>query len=273
MELITSLQNSRIKNICLLSSKAAERKRQQLFVLEGAREISLAIAGNYRFEAVFTCPELLKTTDYPEVMQFFSGDSRLHKNDKEDCYEVSEAVFQKIAYREGSDGILAVACPKSHQLSDLQLPENPFVIVLESVEKPGNLGAILRTADAAKADAVVVCDPTTDIYNPNVVRSSVGCLFTVPVAVCSNEDALAFLKNKQISAFAAELTAAQWYQDTDFTAPSAVVMGTEADGLTDFWLKNADARIKIPMRGVIDSLNVSVSTAILTFEAMRQRGF
>ena len=280
MERITSLQNSRIKNVCLLSSKATERKQQQLFVLEGAREISLAIAGNYSFDSVFICPELLNTTDYPEVKQSFSWDwlpsnvvSRLRGNDNGNTFEVSEAVFQKIAYREGSDGMLAVAHSKSHYLSELQLPENPFIIVLEAVEKPGNLGAILRTADAAKADAVIVCDPATDIYNPNVVRSSVGCLFTVPVAVCSNEDALAFLKTEHIRTFAAELTAAQWYQDTDFTAPSAIVMGTEADGLTDFWLKNAGARIKIPMRGVIDSLNVSVSTAILTFEAMRQRGF
>ncbi|MDR0833779.1 MAG: RNA methyltransferase [Candidatus Symbiothrix sp.] len=285
MELITSLQNSRIKNVCLLSSKASERKQQQLFVLEGAREISLAIAGNYQFESVFICPELFDCHSREggnPLIGIVSRDSRLRGNDSADSlcgnnkgsiFEVSEAVFQKIAYREGSDGILAVARPKSHNLSDLQLPDNPFVIVLEAVEKPGNLGAILRTADAAKADAVIVCDPTTDIYNPNVVRSSVGCLFTVPVAVCSNAGALTFLKNKHIRTFAAELTAAQWYQDTDFTTPSAVIMGTEADGLTDFWLKNADARIKIPMRGVIDSLNVSVSTAILTFEAMRQRGF
>ncbi|GHT26491.1 rRNA methyltransferase [Bacteroidia bacterium] len=257
MERITSLQNSRIKNICLLGTKATERRQQQLFVLEGAREIGLASAGKYLFEAVFVCPELLKTADYP----------------RENVYEVSEAVFQKIAYREGSDGILALARPKSHALDELQLPDNPFVIVLEAVEKPGNLGAILRTADAAKADAVIVCDPTTDIYNPNVIRSSIGCLFTVPVAVCSNEDALNFLKSRHIRTFAAELTAAQWYQNTNFTAPSAIVMGTEADGLTEFWLKHADTRIKIPMRGIIDSLNVSVSTAILTFEAMRQRGF
>ncbi|GAP71371.1 hypothetical protein SAMD00024442_11_31 [Candidatus Symbiothrix dinenymphae] len=270
MERIKSLQNSRIKNISLLTAKASERKAQQLFVIEGAREISLAIAGKYRFEAVFVCPELLHTANYPEVMPLVS-EACQHGNDM--AVEVSEAVFQKIAYREGSDGILALAHPKSHNLQDLQLPDNPFVIVLEAVEKPGNLGAILRTADAAKADAVIVCDPATDIYNPNVVRSSVGCLFTVPVAVCSNEEARNFLHTKHIRTFAAELTATQWYQNTDFTAPSAIIMGTEANGLTDFWLKQANARIKIPMRGVIDSLNVSVSTAILTFEAMRQRGF
>ncbi|MDR0541852.1 MAG: RNA methyltransferase, partial [Dysgonamonadaceae bacterium] len=166
-----------------------------------------------------------------------------------------------------------LALPKPHRLSDLQIPDNPFIIVLEAVEKPGNLGAILRTADAARANAVVVCDPLTDIYNPNIIRSSVGCLFAVPVAVGTNEETLTFLQNHHIQTFAAELTADQQYQDTDFTFPSAIIMGTEADGLTPFWLNHTDKRIKIPMRGLIDSLNVSVSTAILTFEAMRQRGF
>ena len=261
---IVSLQNSRIKLISKLQSKAKERKNANLFVIEGAREISLALEGEYSIESVFVCPELFSKSDYPNLLKQI--DSRIQ-------FEVSEDVFEKIAYREGSDGLLALAKPKSHTLSDLKLPEKPFIIMLESVEKPGNLGAILRTADASKADAVIVCDPLTDIYNPNVVRSSVGCLFTVPVAVCRNEEALEFMKSRDIKTFAAELNAAQWYHETDFTTPSAVIMGTEADGLTEFWLKNADARIKIPMRGKIDSLNVSVSTAVITFEAMRQRGF
>jgi TrmH family RNA methyltransferase len=274
MECITSLQNNRIKNIVRLSEKARERKAQNRFIIEGAREMSLALAGKYELEEVYLCPELFDKTDYPDVLQLWR-DSRLRGNDHPlgNVFEVSKDVFQKIAYREGSDGILALAKPKSHTLQELHLPENSFVIVLESVEKPGNLGAILRTADAAKVDAVIVCDPLTDIYNPNTIRSSVGCLFTVPVAVGSNEETLQFLKSKNITTFAAELTAAEWYQDTDFTASSAIIMGTEADGLTDFWLTNANKRIKIPMRGVIDSLNVSVSTAVLTFEAMRQRGF
>ena len=264
MEKITSLQNNRIKNIQKLSLKARERKLQGLFLIEGAREISLAIAGSYDFDSVYLCPELFASTDYPQVIQAFSANI---------VYEVSEAVFQKIAYREHSDGIIALARIKPHTLENLHLSENPFVIVLESVEKPGNLGAILRTADAAQADAVIVCDALTDVYNPNVIRSSVGCIFTVPVAVAGNEEVLAFLKKQNIRSLAAELTATQWYHETDFTQSSAIIMGTEADGLSDFWLKNADLRIKIPMRGAIDSLNVSVSTAILTFEAMRQRGY
>jgi TrmH family RNA methyltransferase len=264
MEKIASLQNNRIKNIQKIISKSKERKEQNLFVIEGARELSLAIAGAYELDSVFICPGLFARTDYPEVLQ------AIHPKI---LFEVSEPVFQKLAYREGSDGILALSRPKSHTLHDLPLPENPFIIVLESVEKPGNLGAILRTADAAKADAVIVCDPLTDVYNPNAIRSSVGCIFTVPIAVSTNPETFSFLKAKQIELFAAELQASQWYQETDFTIPSAIIMGTEADGLTDFWLEKADARIKIPMRGKIDSLNVSVSTAIITFEAMRQREF
>lgn len=264
MELISSLQNNRIKNIVRLSSKAKERKQQGLFVIEGARELSLALSGGYQLDSAFVCPELFARTDYPEVLSSIDPDI---------LFEVSLAVFEKIAYREGSDGILVLAKSHPHGLNDLPLSGNPFYIVLEAVEKPGNLGAILRTADAARVDGVIVCDPSTDVYNPNVIRSSVGCLFTVPVAVCSSEEALRWMREKGIRSYAAELTASQWYHETDFSVPAAVVMGTEADGLTPFWLQKADARIKIPMRGAIDSLNVSVSTAVIVFEAMRQRGF
>ncbi|MDR0799003.1 MAG: RNA methyltransferase, partial [Dysgonamonadaceae bacterium] len=260
----TSLQNNRIKNISRLITKNKERKEQWLFIVEGARELSLALTSNYVVDSAYICPELFEKTDYPEI---------IHRLDPNLVFELDLPVFQKIAYRENSDGVLALIRSQSHTLADLNLPENPFLIVLESVEKPGNLGAILRTADAAKVDAVIICDPLTDIYNPNVIRSSVGCLFTVPVAVSSNTETLEFLQKRRIKSYAAELTAAQYYQDTDFTVSSAIIMGTEADGLTSFWLEHADVRIKIPMRGVIDSLNVSVSTAVLTFEGMRQRGF
>lgn len=263
MEKITSLQNPKIKNVVKLT-KNKERKEQNLFLIEGARELSLALIADYEIHSVFVCPDLFSKTDYPEVLNTIPENK---------LFEVSEAIFEKIAYREGSDGLLTLARPKCHTLSDLKLPENPFIIILEAVEKPGNLGAILRTADAAQADAVIICDPATDLYNPNAIRSSVGCLFTVQTAVCSSQEALKFLHEHGIKSFAAELEASQWYQDTDFTRPSAIIMGTEADGLTSFWLSNANSRIKIPMRGKIDSLNVSVSTAVITFEAMRQRGF
>lgn len=260
--LITSLQNPSVKNIVKLA-KSRERKEQQLFVIEGARELSLALQSDYIVESVYVCLEMFEKTKYPGVL-----DSMEEKN----IFEISPEVFGKIAYRENSDGVVAIAKPRLHTLESIKLSGNPFVIVLEAVEKPGNLGAILRTADAAAVDAVVVCDPQTDLYNPNVVRSSVGGIFTVQTAVCSSADAAAWLKANNISSYAAELQAAEFYQDIDFRMPSAIVMGTEAEGLTGFWLKNATKRIKIPMRGKIDSLNVSVSTAVLTFEAMRQRG-
>ena len=264
MECISSIQNPRIKQLVRLREKSRERRQLGLAVVEGARELFIALNNGYQPQELFVCPEFFAKSDYPEIRQRIP----------ESCQTLlTPAVFEKLAYREGSDGIVALLRPKSHTLDSIPLSDNPFVIVLEAVEKPGNLGAILRTADAAKADAVLVCDPLTDLYNPNVIRSSVGCIFSVPTAVCTSAEALAWTRAHGIRTFAAELQASDWYHLNDYTQPSAIVMGTEADGLTDFWLQNADARIKIPMRGLIDSLNVSVSTAILTFEAMRQRGF
>lgn len=261
--MITSLQNPAIKNIVKLS-KSKERNEQQLFVIEGARELSLALEGGYEITGAYVCREFFNRTRYPDVLDPIADTM---------IVDISREVFHKIAYRENSDGIVALARPKQHGLDNLKLTNNPFLIILESVEKPGNLGAVLRTADAAAADAVIVCDPRTDLYNPNVVRSSVGGLFTVQTALCTSSEALEWLRKNNIASFAAELRAAEFYQNIDLTAPSAIVMGTEAEGLTGFWLDNATKRIKIPMRGKIDSLNVSVSTAVLTFEAMRQRGF
>ncbi len=264
MEVISSLQNPKIKNLVRLQTKAKERRQQQLVLVEGARELFIALSNGYQPQAVYICPEFFAKSDYPHLLDSIKPSL---------LTGLTSEVFQKIAYREGSDGILALLRPKSHALEDLQLSDNPFIIVLEAVEKPGNLGAILRTADAAKADAVIVCDPHTDIYNPNVVRSSIGCLFSVPLAVATSQEALAWMKTRGIKIYAAELQASNWYHLNDYTSPSAIVMGTEADGLSAFWLDNADTRIKIPMRGLIDSLNVSVSTAVLAFEAMRQRKF
>lgn len=260
--LISSLQNPSVKNLVKLT-KARERKSQNLFVIEGARELSLALLGNYSIEEVYVCRELFENTRYPQVLDTIDGDKII---------DITLQVFEKVSYRTSSDGLIALARPKSQSLADIRLIDNPFVVILESVEKPGNLGAILRTADAAGVDAVIVCDPQTDIYNPNVIRSSVGALFTVQTAVCTTQEAMVWLDLNAIASYAAELEAAEWYQNIDYRAPSAIVMGTEADGLTSTWLNYATKRIKIPMCGKIDSLNVSVSTAVITFEAMRQRG-
>ncbi len=261
---INSLQNPAIKNIIKLSKKK-EREQQQRFLIEGGRELSLALQNNYSIEKIYLFRSLFVQCDYRDILQSVSA---------ENIVEISQPVFEKIAYRENSDGIVAVAKPKTKSsLQNIHLSGNPFVIVLEAIEKPGNLGAILRTADAAGIDAVVVCDPQTDLFNPNVVRSSVGTLFSVQTAVCTSQEALDWLSSNKISIYAAELQTSEFYHHIDFKKPSAIVMGTEAEGLTDFWLQHAHKRIKIPMRGKIDSLNVSVSTAVLTFEAMRQRGF
>lgn len=261
--LISSLQNTSIKNLVKLN-KARERREQNLFVIEGARELSLALASDYFIKQVYVCEELFVTSRYPSLLESIPAEIVT-------C--ITPQVFEKIAYRTSSDGIIALGRPKQHGLCNLKLTDNPFVIILESVEKPGNLGAILRSADAAAVDAVIVCDPQTDVYNPNVIRSSVGGLFSVQTAICTSEEVMEWLQKNKIKSFAAELEAAEYYQDVNFCGRSAIVMGTEAEGLTDAWLNFATQRIKIPMRGKIDSLNVSVSAAVLTFEAMRQRGF
>jgi len=180
--------------------------------------------------------------------------------------------FERIAYREGSDGLIALAVPRNLTLNDLKLNPEPLILILESVEKPGNLGAIMRTADAAQLDAVIVCDPLTDIYNPNAIRSGVGCIFSRQVVSCTTTEALAWLKKHKIKIYAAALTdSAVIYHKMDFRGPSAIVMGTEATGLSKEWLDKSDAQIIIPMQGIADSLNVSVSAAVLIFEAVRQR--
>lgn len=259
-ELISSLQNPRIKNLRKLSEKSSERRQQGLFVIEGLREIRLAREAGIPFRTVFYCEKL---TD-PAALSLF---------DPECLLPVSAGVFERIAYRGNSDGLIVLAEYSPLSLTDLKLSANPFLIILEAVEKPGNLGAILRTADAAGADAVIICDPQTDTCNPNVIRSSLGSVFTTQVVAASTEETLACLKEKGIKSYAAALTASRYYHETDLTIPCAVVMGAEATGLSDKWLEGATAQIKIPMLGKIDSLNVSASCAIITFEAMRQRNF
>jgi TrmH family RNA methyltransferase len=258
---ITSTQNPKIKSLLSLE-KPRERRKQCLFIVEGVREIRLAMDAGYTIGNIFFCEEIMDPTEAADLLQ----------NDKL-LIPVSADVFAKIAVRENSGGLLAVAEQKTHRLADLKLTRNPLLLVLESVEKPGNLGAILRTADAAAIDAVIICDPQTDFYNPNVIRSSVGCLFTVPTASASSEETIAWLKKNNIRILCTSLKAAQPYHQTDFTKPAAIVMGTEATGISAIWEQQADAHIIIPMRGKIDSMNVSNAAAVVVFEAGRQRGF
>lgn len=261
---ITSAQNPRIKNFVHLQ-KARERKTQNVFVVEGEKEFCRALEYHYQFTGIFVCFDLIPQSRFKSISAGVNHDSEV--------FPVSKEVFEKIAYREGSGGIIALARPKSHGLADLKLCDSPLLLVLEAVEKPGNLGAMLRTADAAGVDAVVVCDPQTDIYNPNVVRSSIGCLFSVPLVVCNSLEAISWMKQQNISIYCTYLKAAVPYTEVDFTCASAIVMGTEADGITDQWVEAADQNIIIPMQGSADSMNVSTSAAVVVFEACRQRGF
>ena len=262
MKQITSVQNPFIKSIIQLQEKAKARKQSGLFIIEGRREIQLATKGGYQIEQLLFLPEMIAK----EELLLIS------KNAVE-LIEISKEVYQKIAYRDTTEGVIAVAHAKSFLLSDLQLSENPLILVVESIEKPGNLGAMLRTADAAHIDAVLVADPKTDLYNPNMVRSSVGCLFTNQIAVGTTDEIIDFLEANSISFYSATLQNSTSYHTQDYTQPTALVVGTEASGLTQKWRDRATQNIIIPMQGEIDSMNVSVAAAILLFEAKRQREF
>lgn len=257
--IITSTKNERIKALQRLS-KSSERRKEDLFIIEGKRELEKAIAANYTFTELYYAPELIAEE---EINQLFFKD--IPKT------AVSHHVFEAIAYRENRDGLIVLSKPKTHRLEDLQLGTPPLVIVLEAVEKPGNLGAILRTADASGADAVIVCDPKTDVYNPNVIRASIGCVFSKQIACCTSQEALAYFQAKDIATLATTPYTESIYFQQNLTQPLAIVMGTEADGLSDYWLKQAKLQVKVPMLGEADSLNVSVCLSVVIYEAVRQR--
>jgi TrmH family RNA methyltransferase len=261
---ISSLQNPLIKKILVLKDKSRERKKTGEFVLEGLREFQLALKGNYDIKTVFFNEAILSSDQLEKIIPLDHGQLEVIK--------VSKEVYQKIAYRETTEGIIALVKSKSHLLSDLKFKnKNPLILVADATEKPGNLGAILRTADAAKLDAVLIVNPKGDLYNPNIIRSSVGCIFTNTIATGSTEEVIAFLKENKIFIYCAALTASENYSKIDYTKASAIVVGTEATGLPKEWLENSTQNIIIPMEGEIDSMNVSVSAAIIIFEAKRQR--
>lgn len=261
---ISSSQNPLIKKVLLLQEKSRERKKTGHFVVEGSREMQLALRGGYEIVTVLFFADIISEN---EVIDLLNGHIPIPE-----IIEISKDVYQKLAYRDTTEGLLAIARSKNHDLESLgPHNKNPLILVVEAPEKPGNIGALLRTADAADLDAVIIANPKTDLYNPNIIRSSVGCVFTVNVAMGSSSEIIKFLKEKEIPIYCAALSASQSYLQTDFTAPSAIVVGTEAEGLTAEWLRNSYQNIIIPMEGRIDSMNVSVSAAILIFEAKRQR--
>ncbi|GAA4944267.1 RNA methyltransferase [Algibacter agarivorans] len=262
-KLILSTQNPFIRQLVQLKDKSRERKKTGTFLIEGEREIFLALKGGYELETILIYPELFSLEQLNNLT-----------SQQTNTIEVSKEVYQKLAYRDTTEGVIAIAKSKIHQITNLNFKTNkPLVLVAEAPEKPGNIGAILRTADAANVDAVIIANPKTDLYNPNIIRSSVGCVFTNQIATGNTEEIIGFLKAQNINIYCAALQASENYHTQNFTKPTAIVVGTEATGLSNEWLENSTQNIIIPMQGEIDSMNVSVAAGILIFEAKRQRNF
>jgi TrmH family RNA methyltransferase len=253
---ITSLQNPRVKHIVKLRDDKRQRQKDGSMLVEGYDEIQLALAAGHSPQTLLIAPELAR---------------RQMDRVAAETITVNRAVFEKISYRENPDGWLGIFPFPRTSLHDLTLGELPLVIVAESIEKPGNLGAILRTADAAQVDALLVCDPRVDLWNPNVVRASRGALFSVATVESDNASALEWLRTRKLRILAATPSAELTYSDVNMREPLVIAVGTEDEGLTDFWMSNADVKVKIPMMGNVNSLNVSVSSALFVYEAVRQR--
>ncbi len=270
-ETVTSGQNPKIKELLALQEKSRTRREKGLFVVEGRRELGHCLDAGYKARTLFVCMEIISGNELGEIIGKASRAGESADDAMPNIIEVPSALYDKIAYRGGTEGIIAEVEYMDRGLDSIRLSGSPLIVVLESVEKPGNLGAVLRSADAAGADAVIICDPLTDIYNPNLIRSSIGAVFSRQIATASSRDTIKWLKDNKISIYTAQLQDSEWYYSTDMSGGTAIVMGTESTGLTDVWRQAADAHIKIPMLGQLDSLNVSVSAAILLYEAVRQR--
>jgi RNA methyltransferase, TrmH family len=262
---ISSTANPKVKNVVQLIKSAKARKTEKVFAIEGVKEVLFAIEAGYEIMEVFINPAIFTDGILKSILEKQFPDLPV--------YEVSTSVFSKMAYRDESGGIIALAHLPEISLENIKLSDNPILVVLSDVEKPGNIGAVLRTADAINADAVIVCDTGSDIYNPNVIRSSVGCIFHRQVLQLETETLIEWLKNKGIKIMGTSIQTASYYHLADFTKPVAIVLGSEAKGLSEKWLQNADELIKIPMLGRNDSLNVSNAAAVILYEACKQRGF
>ena len=258
---ISSLQNPFIKQLVQLKEKSKLRKQTGLFVIEGKRELSLAIKGNYTIETLYYYAGLFSESEAASLEIYGI-----------DVIEITKAVYEKVAHRETTEGVIGVARAKKLDLKTLEFKtKTPLILVAEAPEKPGNIGALLRTADAANIDAVIIANPLTDLYNPNIIRSSVGGVFTVPIATGTSEEIIEYLKHHNIAIYSALLQDSVAYDAIDFKNASAIVVGTESTGLSQVWRNASAERIQIPMEGKIDSMNVSVAAGILIFEAKRQR--
>jgi len=261
--MITSLHNPRVKDAVRLRDRR-HREKQGKILIDGLRELQRAVdAGVAIAEAFVHAP----ACEGPEAERLLAtlAERRV------ELLEVSRPVFEKLAFGQRVEGILAVATPPSARLADLRLPEDALVAVLEGVEKPGNVGAVARTADGAGLSALIVADPRTDLFNPNAIRASLGTLFTLPVAAATARETLAWLRDQRLAIYAARVDGSAPYTDADFRRRAAIVLGSETEGLTDAWSGPGLKAIRLPMRGAADSLNVSATAAVLFYEALRQR--
>jgi len=264
MKFISSIQNPEVRQLEHWNRKSRNRSRDNLFLLEGLRELRLALRGGYQPEKFYFCPDIIHEAALRAIPEL------------EQCpgVSLSPEVYRHLAYRGKTEGVIALMQSRDHGLKNLSWKsKNPLVLVAEAPEKPGNIGALLRTADAAGLDAVLIADLRGDLYNPNIIRSSIGCLFTVPVATGGSAEILGFLNDSNFQVLGAALGGAVRYDTADFSKATAIVVGTEASGLTALWKSGADLLVEIPMAGTIDSMNVSVAAAILIYEGLRQRGF
>ena len=261
---IQSRQNEQVKNLVKLRERK-HRDRQDRFVVEGLRELEHAIAAGYEIESIGYCPEFFPHSAHREFIDAQRRSGQLP------LIRFSIEAFEKASYREGPDGILATARQQSNTLTDLRLPEHPLHLVLEGIEKPGNLGAILRSADGAGADAVVLVDCVLDLYNPNAIRSSQGLIFALPIAAASREQLTQWLDQAKLQVVATTPDTEQLHWDVDYRFGTALFLGSESEGLSSYWLERAAHRIRIPMAGQADSLNVAAATAVCLYEAARQR--
>jgi RNA methyltransferase, TrmH family len=262
-EKITSLKNEGIKKVIELRDRRG-RDASGLTLIDGVRETMAAFKAGVAILKLYVSPDTLSAQEYESLIR----ESAKHKTE---VLEITKAVSEKMAFGDRDEGVVAVVKPHMLKITELRLSKKPLLVVVEQVEKPGNLGAILRTCDAAGVDAVLVCDARTDIYNPNVIRSSLGAIFTVNVATGSNEEAKEFLKINKVKIVGTFPDATLSYDRHDFKTPSAIVLGSEQAGLSAFWHKNSDIKVRLPMQGQVNSLNVSATAAIVIYEAVRQR--
>lgn len=262
---IHSRQNEQVKNLVKLRERK-HRTRQERFFIEGLRELGHALTAGVEVEVIYFCPECFPSEAHSSFIdsQRRAGSTQLVR--------MSEDAFSKAAFREGPDGLIAIARLQGHSLSELSLPEHPLLLVLEGIEKPGNLGAILRSADGAGANAVLLVDCVLDCYNPNAIRSSQGLIFALPVVNVERAQLLEWLQARGIQAVATTPDTQSLHWDVDYTRPTALFFGSESHGLSDYWLDQAEQRIRIPMAGQADSLNVAAAAAVCLYEAQRQKG-